>query len=412
MKKILISSIVAISIASGAAYKLPEQSIKGTALSAANVASCDGADCAYYNPANISFLDPNAQFIEGGLTFVHLPSVEFKGKKEILGVARDVVKTAHTALLHGSSLDAFYRDIRTSVLLSKIEAKDPEVLKAYSTFVSSDKKWSSLTKTRSGYVLKEFLRTYGDSLVDPASVNYDKDFASKFSNESLEKGVRDAYGILIDIIKEIQELSVALAPLGQIKYKVDGQWFFSEAYVSKSKFTFRVLKPEFSVSKSNTKVFFDTKTIEGFKDKVQCDTEGKLLMPDDEEYEAKISGLFANITHSKDAFVLRRVIDSLDLIIPKHDDYITRLSDMAKVDDTIRKAIVEADKEELGYTNHYTKAIATIADNLETTKEFVGEGLKDIYEIYVEYCRNTIKNIEALCGKEPIEIKGNNFVAL
>jgi len=79
MKKILISSITAISIVSGAAYKLPEQSLNGTALSAANVASCDGADCAYYNPANISFLDENSQFIEGGLTFVHLPKVAFKG---------------------------------------------------------------------------------------------------------------------------------------------------------------------------------------------------------------------------------------------------------------------------------------------------------------------------------------------
>ena len=79
MKNILISSIAAISIASGAAYKLPEQSLKGTALSAANVASCDGADCAYYNPANISFLDANSQYFGGGLTFVHLPKVEFKG---------------------------------------------------------------------------------------------------------------------------------------------------------------------------------------------------------------------------------------------------------------------------------------------------------------------------------------------
>jgi len=84
MKNILISSITAISIASGAAYKLPEQSLKGTALSAANVASCDGADCAYYNPANISFLDANSQFIEAGLTFVHLPKISFKGTYTIL----------------------------------------------------------------------------------------------------------------------------------------------------------------------------------------------------------------------------------------------------------------------------------------------------------------------------------------
>ena len=89
MKNILISSITAISIASGAAYKLPEQSLKGTALSAANIASCDGADCAYYNPANISFLDTNSQYIESGLTFVHLPRVSFEGTQVLLGTAVD-----------------------------------------------------------------------------------------------------------------------------------------------------------------------------------------------------------------------------------------------------------------------------------------------------------------------------------
>ena len=96
MKNILISSITAISIVSGAAYKLPEQSLKGTALSAANVASCDGADCAYYNPANISFLDANSQFLEGGLTFVHLPKVSFKGTQTLplgLGTVDATAKT-------------------------------------------------------------------------------------------------------------------------------------------------------------------------------------------------------------------------------------------------------------------------------------------------------------------------------
>jgi len=96
MKKILISSITAISIASGAAYKLPEQSLKGTALSAANVASCDGADCAYYNPANISFLNENSQFIEGGLTFVHLPRVSYKGTQTLPSGLGTVDATAKT----------------------------------------------------------------------------------------------------------------------------------------------------------------------------------------------------------------------------------------------------------------------------------------------------------------------------
>ena len=83
MKRLALLFIATVSIVNGAAYKLPEQSIAGMALSAANVASCEGADCAYYNPANISFLDPSTQFIELGATFVHLPSIKFKGTQTI-----------------------------------------------------------------------------------------------------------------------------------------------------------------------------------------------------------------------------------------------------------------------------------------------------------------------------------------
>ena len=122
MKNILISSIAAISIASGAAYKLPEQSLKGTALSAANVASCDGADCAYYNPANISFLDANSQFIEGGLTFVHLPKVSFKGKQTLPthatvdATAETLVENVAIPYLHYVS--KAYGDLRYSLSVS------------------------------------------------------------------------------------------------------------------------------------------------------------------------------------------------------------------------------------------------------------------------------------------------------
>jgi len=86
MRRILLSSIVSVGLLSAAAYKLPEQSIAGTAMSGASVASCDGADCAYYNSANMAFLNNNAQYIEGGFTFIRLPSVEFKGKHYLLGV--------------------------------------------------------------------------------------------------------------------------------------------------------------------------------------------------------------------------------------------------------------------------------------------------------------------------------------
>jgi long-chain fatty acid transport protein len=79
MKRLLLLSAVTSLTLFGAAYKLPEQSLKGVALGAANVAACDGADCAYYNSANSAFLEANKQYLEAGLIGVHLPAVKFNG---------------------------------------------------------------------------------------------------------------------------------------------------------------------------------------------------------------------------------------------------------------------------------------------------------------------------------------------
>ena len=64
---------VASSVAMAGGYKLPEQSVNSVALAAAYVAHTTGADTAYYNPANMSFMG-DKNYIEGGLTQVHLPS--------------------------------------------------------------------------------------------------------------------------------------------------------------------------------------------------------------------------------------------------------------------------------------------------------------------------------------------------
>ncbi len=60
-------------------------------MSAANVAGCEGTDCAYYNLANISFLDPNSQYIESGLIYIHLPKISFKGENNLLGQKVDAI---------------------------------------------------------------------------------------------------------------------------------------------------------------------------------------------------------------------------------------------------------------------------------------------------------------------------------
>jgi long-chain fatty acid transport protein len=62
------------------AYKVPEQSINSMALGAAYIAHTEGADTAYFNPANMAFME-NKQFVEAGVTWAHLPRNKFVGNQ-------------------------------------------------------------------------------------------------------------------------------------------------------------------------------------------------------------------------------------------------------------------------------------------------------------------------------------------
>lgn len=70
----LLSLSAATLLASG--YRIPEQSLNSTALSAAYVAGANGADASYYNPANMSFMSNGAE-IEVGMTYINLPKVSY-----------------------------------------------------------------------------------------------------------------------------------------------------------------------------------------------------------------------------------------------------------------------------------------------------------------------------------------------
>jgi len=72
-----ISSVIATML-QASAYKIPEQSTRSMALSAAYVAGADSADASYFNPANMSWMSDHAQ-MEAGLTYIHLPSVAYRG---------------------------------------------------------------------------------------------------------------------------------------------------------------------------------------------------------------------------------------------------------------------------------------------------------------------------------------------
>jgi len=62
--------------AQGSGYRIPEQSLNGTALSNAYLANANRADAAYYNPANMSWLGEGG-IVEAGLTYIHLPTINY-----------------------------------------------------------------------------------------------------------------------------------------------------------------------------------------------------------------------------------------------------------------------------------------------------------------------------------------------
>ncbi len=83
MKNIITLSVITSSFLVAGAYKLPEQSINSTALSGAYVAHTTGADTAYFNPANMAFLNSNNHLVEVGGTLVHLPENKFIGNQAL-----------------------------------------------------------------------------------------------------------------------------------------------------------------------------------------------------------------------------------------------------------------------------------------------------------------------------------------
>ena len=79
MRKIALLSLVAASVLMAGGYKIPEVSLNGVALGAANIAHNKSADAAYYNPANMVFME-NKNHLEIDLTYIGLDPVNYKGK--------------------------------------------------------------------------------------------------------------------------------------------------------------------------------------------------------------------------------------------------------------------------------------------------------------------------------------------
>jgi long-chain fatty acid transport protein len=85
MKKLALISLIASCSLFANGYKIPENSTNAVALSAANVAHSDGADAAYYNPANMAFMEDGNE-IDVNLMYIGLNATNFKGSGTMDGV--------------------------------------------------------------------------------------------------------------------------------------------------------------------------------------------------------------------------------------------------------------------------------------------------------------------------------------
>ena len=86
--KITALSLIASSVIYAGGYKIPEVSTNGVALSAANVAHTTGADAAYYNPANMIFME-DSNSIEVDMLYIGLDPIKFKGSGSMAGTDID-----------------------------------------------------------------------------------------------------------------------------------------------------------------------------------------------------------------------------------------------------------------------------------------------------------------------------------
>ncbi len=89
MKKIVLMSLVTSSVLMAGGYKIPENSLNGVALSAANIAHNKSADAAYYNPANMVFMS-DKNHMEADLTYIGLSEVNYKGTYKPTASTEDI----------------------------------------------------------------------------------------------------------------------------------------------------------------------------------------------------------------------------------------------------------------------------------------------------------------------------------
>ena len=118
-KKIAVLALTGVFAAGSAfasGYRIPEQSVNSTALSAAYTANAHGADAAYFNPANMSWeKDKTSWLVEADLMYINLPSVDFTGTNAATNGSSN---SADFLIPHFHMVSPAYGDFRVGLSLT------------------------------------------------------------------------------------------------------------------------------------------------------------------------------------------------------------------------------------------------------------------------------------------------------
>lgn len=120
MKKTSLLSLALATTLFGAGYQIPNNSINSVALSTANVANANGADAAYFNPANMTKNKAEANQMEVSLTYVGLTPVNYQSTSGTTDIDSKKITSMIPALHFASANLANSRDSDVRLGLSLV----------------------------------------------------------------------------------------------------------------------------------------------------------------------------------------------------------------------------------------------------------------------------------------------------
>lgn len=83
-----LASIFAAGSAMASGWRIPEQSVDSTAKAGANIASSSRADSAYYNPANMSWME-DTWHVEADMSYIYLSEIDYEDGRVATGGLAD-----------------------------------------------------------------------------------------------------------------------------------------------------------------------------------------------------------------------------------------------------------------------------------------------------------------------------------